>query len=547
MSRIFERMRKSVRLHRWGLLAVLCGILLSLPGLHWGKFECWNLDQLAHQQLQENGLPRDYLKPPLLTYLHQVLLLPAVTTFIDKRFSIRPSQQGPQRLLASRLLTVAMFAASVWFVYLAGTRAAGRGTAAALALLYATSAGVLVFNRFLTTDSPLLFWMSASLLAGLVATEKKSIAWAVFAGVLAGLATANKYNGLWAGAALPAALLAALGWRAFLWPGFWLGGLAVPLGFALGNPGAVVETQRFVADFLYNLQITPVYHGEAAGWGYLRFWERMPALLGWPGVFALVISLGLTAWLFVRRQIPRSAWPLLAACLGVIFFYYLSIGKFPRTETRFVLPLVPFLLLLVVPAWEALRRWMPRAAPALLGLILLYNVAASLEVGDRFLRDPRMAAVEWVKENIPASATIENSYAPHWRRIPYYRPTIRQMPAVTGRAQRFAALFPDDPALQANLERYETPPEAVALFTPEALAERNPDFIAFSHFVFIWTGDDAVREFYQKLAREELGYRIVFHQTHRPPPFWTYPHDIDFLAESFYILARKTESNPAPQ
>jgi hypothetical protein len=533
--------------HRGGLLAVLLAVFLSLPGLNWGKIECWNLDQLAHQPLRENGLPQDYLKPPLHTYLNQAILLPVVSTTLHRGFDIRPGQQAPWRLLASRLLTLTLFAASVWFVYLAATRSGERPTAAALALLYATSSGVLVFNRFLTTDSPLLFWMTASLLTALLAAEKKSLPWAVISGVLAGLATANKYNGLWAGAALPAALLATLGWRAILWPGFWLGGLSVFLGFIVGNPGSVLDTQRFVADFLYNLQITPVYHGEATGLGYLRFWERMPSLLGWPGTLLWVSTLLLTTYLLLSRRIPRSQWPLLCACFGVIALYYLSIGKFPRTETRFVLPLIPFLLLLTMPAWSTLGGKFPRTAAALLGLVLLYNVAASLEAGLRFVHDPRMVALDWVKTNIPESAKVENSYAPHWRRLPNYRPTIQLMPAVTGRAARFASLFPEDPNLQSNLERYETSLDAVQLFTATALAERNPDFIAFSHFVFAWTGDDGVREFYHQLARQELGYRLVFAQDARPRAFWSYPDKIDFLTDSFFILAREEPNPPPPE
>jgi len=525
--------------NRGGLIAVLLGVLLCLPGFNWGYTECWNLDQMGHLKLREDGLPQHYLKPPLHTYLNQAILLPPTEWVLKNIFNISIRKQAPWILLASRLLTLTLFAFSIWFLYRAAGRA-GKETAVAVALLYATSSGILVFNRFLSADSPLFFWMLASLLAALKAAESRKIRWAILSGLLAGLATANKYNGLWAGAALPAALLFAMHWRAFLYPGFWLGGFAVPAGFVLGNPGTILDTQRFWEDFYYNLQTTPVYGGQTEGHGFIRFFEFFPQILGWPGALLLIVGVVCVPFALWQRPDSRKASLLLLYAAGAVFVpYYLSIGRFPRLEARFVLPVIPFLLLITSIGWSVFpwnRRWLM----GFFGLVLVYNMASSLESGWRFVTDPRMKALVWVRQNIPESATIENTYAPHWRRMPAYRPTINQMPTVTGRSDMFAEIFEENEALQESIARHETAPDAATMFTPEALNHRKPDFIAFSSQVFEWTGHDGVRQFYTDLANEKLGYTIVFDAKSYPPASWSYPKSIDFHIERMLILKRKS-------
>jgi len=286
-----------LRRHSLGILAVLAAFFLSLPGANWGKYECWNYDQMGHLSLQKNALPQHYLKPPLHTYLNQLLLLPPTSLLLEKVFRVRPSVQHDWKLLASRLLTISMFAASVWFFYTSALRGCNETQAGALALLYATSAGILSFDRFLTADTPLLFWMTAAFLSALKAAENRSTAWAIASGLLAGLATANKYNGtawaiasgllaglatankyngLWACAALPAALFASIGWRCALTRPFWAGTIAMPTGFILGNPGTVLDSQRFFEDFYYNLITAPAYDGDTTSHGYLRFFSQLP-------------------------------------------------------------------------------------------------------------------------------------------------------------------------------------------------------------------------------------------------------------------------------
>jgi 4-amino-4-deoxy-L-arabinose transferase-like glycosyltransferase len=167
-------------------------------------------------------------------------------------FHIDKQYHWPIYLVGSRLLTLALFCGFLTAVYLTARSTAGGQAAFTITLVLSTSAGILVFNRFLTADSPLLFWMAASLAFAVRSGLRNSTADAVIAALLAGLAAADKYNGLGVAAAIPAALFAARGWRFILSPAPWLAGVAIPAGFLLGCPGALLDTRRFVDDFLYN-------------------------------------------------------------------------------------------------------------------------------------------------------------------------------------------------------------------------------------------------------------------------------------------------------
>jgi len=60
-----------------------------------------------------------------------------------------------------------------------------------------------------------------------------------------------------------------------------------------------------------------------------------------------------------------------------------------------------------------LERFLPAAA---LVAVLAYNILCSLEVGQRFLSDPRMDAQLFAKKYFWQGAVIENSNAPDWSR-----------------------------------------------------------------------------------------------------------------------------------
>lgn len=516
------------------LACLLCAVVLSLPGINWGINECWNLDQMGHLKLREDYMPGHYLKPPLHTYMNRILILGPAQQVMGGWFRIAKEYHWPVYLIGSRLLTLAMFCGFLVAIYFSAKAASDRQVAFVVTVILATSAGILVFNRFLTADSPLLFWMTVSFAFSIRAGIGKSTSNAVMAAFFAGLAAADKYNGLGVAAAIPAALFAAQGWRFILSPAPWLAGLAIPVGFVLGCPGALLDTRRFVDDFLYNYLTTPVYDGTTEGTGYIKFLAYLPDLIGWPASALLAAFVLATILLALCGRLRTAERILVASSLAVFGLYFLMIGKFPRIGTRFVLPAVPFLMLLAVPALGRIdwKRWVPKAV---LGMVVLYNFYASLDAGLRFVHDPRMDAIGWVKQNIPVGSKIENSYAPDWRRIPDRNYRVSQLPAATGRSELFTKILGNKKTIQAGLNRFETNYEEDT-FTESGLSARNPDFVAFTTQVFEWSGDDNAQRFYAALDREEFGGRKVFEKTARTPWPYSYPKKIDFIADRLIIL-----------
>jgi hypothetical protein len=173
----------------------------------------------------------------------------------------------------------------------------------------------------------------------------------------------------------------------------------------------------------------------------------------------------------------------------------LKVGTFPRTETRYVLPAIPFLILMIGPALQTFerRKWTLALLLALLLPVLIYNCLCSYLVGKRFNDDSRMDAQLWLVKNVPPGTVIESSgTCPHWSKLPDFdareinlarpdRPipperaiTDLRMPHMPGRVELFRKVFPE--WVQPLVAEKEGKPDQ-ALFTAPALKKRNPNYI----------------------------------------------------------------------
>src|SRR5205085_6459142 len=106
---------------------------------------------------------------------------------------------------------------------------------------------------------------------------------------------------------------------------------------------------------------------------------------------------------------------------------------------RFVLPIVPFWVMLSAPFWS---QWQRHATlrTALVGALVAYNVVCGAYVGRRFRADPRIAAEAWVRDHVPADATVE--YDVYSRADKSGRVRWTAMPFVNGRERLFQEMFP---------------------------------------------------------------------------------------------------------
>jgi hypothetical protein len=542
----------------WLGAILIAAALFCAYGIHWGRAEDWNYDEVALRPL--NGLhPGVFYKPPFHTYVNHLLVFYPVhlaERLVKQTYLHRPVRFNEARLIGSRLLTAVLFLGTIAFIFAIALQCYGRFAARIIAVIFATSAGFIAFAHFLTCDLPLLFWMAAAAFFSARIAQSGKTRDYVLAGVFAGLAAATKYNGVLVGGAIAVGhlfspncrdLRSVFHWRLFL------AGALIPLAFIAGNPYAVLDYKKFSADFMYTYTVTPRY-GVEERLGYGEFLRTLPEIVGMPGT--ILIALFVAASLLVliqKRDETRNARIgfLIAASVAVV--YYLSVGSFARVPTRFALPAIPFLVLMMGPVLAFVETRTRVLVLLLLVPVIAYNVICSLFVGKRFCDDPRLSAQDWMIAHARGK-TIQSSYvSPHWTKLyrlrgvefwadqppqepPPPNSTIDwRMPVANGRMDVFKKDYAGNRWVEQGVWVEGRPEQTV--FSSAGQAQRNPDLIS------IYSPDldvpvEFVRNYYNDLLSEKAGYKTVFHGSTAAVSPLLYPKFIDCLPGTITILGR---------
>jgi hypothetical protein len=544
-------------------IALTLALVFSLYGIQWGRVECWNRDQMALRGL--HGFlrlrPSNYLKPPFHTFLNHALILRSIdhAEYLTKWLSGRTVNLNEARLLESRLLVVGMLLGTIALAFTISRQAYGLFAARVIALLFATSAGFIEYDHFLSSDSPLLFFMMLTAFFAQRITLRSEISNYVLAGLLTGICTATKYSGLAIGIVMVTAHFLSRNeksWKTlFLSRRLAFGLLMVPAGFIIGNPYALFDWKKFSADFIYYCYVTPHFEGQMSGHAYIEFLARIPEILGRPGTLLIATAITISILLLIRRGDFRSPAAICFALATSLFLlYYAKIGAFPHMQTRYALPVVPFLILMAGPFLQMIEgHW-----PYVLFLpLLFYNSVCCLFVGKRFAEDPRTEAQSWIIHHTFPGYILESSAgAPHWEKLSGFNAVELdaaslnwseaaagdvidlRMPHASGRAKLFARIFQDNPWMKKHGSEYEKETEE-SLFTETELRQRNPNIVT------VYSSDyevlsDKVRNYYLDLLAGKFPYGIVFDGQTVDPPRWVYPRNIDFLSGRITILARRS-------
>ncbi len=314
--------------------------------------------------------------------------------------------------LISRGLSAAAGTVTVWVVYRMGSRLWDQATGLVAALFMALAFIHARDSHFGTTDVTMTLFIVASV-ALLVRAHftGRAILFAL-AGVAGGLATATKYNGVFLLAPLavsqllhvidsPGRRLAAAFDARLIWFG-------VPFAavFAIGVPFVVADVDRFWAamrDLSHSMR-----YGQGAvtpdnGWLHhlthsLRYGVSLPLLLaGFAGAIALAV-----------RE-PRKA----ALLLSFPLVYFVIAGSFRNLFFRYMIPVVPFLL--VAAAWlvtTTLRRFGgTNLAIAVVALSLALPSAVSIWRFNRIIdaTDNRVLVADWFARNVRAGDSVLQS------------------------------------------------------------------------------------------------------------------------------------------
>lgn len=311
-------------------------------------------------------------------------------------------------------------------------------------------------SHFAITDVPMTAVLTAALvaIAGiLVRGETRDY---VVAGLLCGLAGSTKYTALPVVASLVVAHVAAR--PVAEWPSrrFLYGLAALPAGFVLGSPYAVLNWPPF----LEHMGWLNTYSGGATPEGARQTFLRIlgySAESGFGLIFAVTLLVALVA--AVAR---RGGKELMLAALIFATLPQLTQTTHPFFP-RFLVPLLPAAAVLVgvlcAGVVDRLQRrgLKPVAGAAILGAVtagLVWSPALESVQWDRTMRRPdtRTTAYEWLVEEFPAGAVVASEVA------------------LTGRTDPFVMLH------WAPLQRYGRPEleaERVDLLIFSAAVDRN--------------------------------------------------------------------------
>ena len=370
--------------------------------------------------------------------------------------------------LIGRLVTVAFGVAAVALVYLLGRRAYGTAAGLLAAAFLAVAPLHVQYSYLAVTDVPAVTLGLLGLLLLHGAAQGRGLRRLTAGAVVVGLAASTKYNlgilvlpatvaALYAGRPVVNAAVAAGGSALRTWIRLLALRLYLPMGlaFVFASPFIVLDWRRFVEQF--SRQSTIVQRGwlgfENVGNGY---WYNLNVnLAGALGLVLLLLALAGLAWALWRRA------PLDLMLAPTIIVYFAYVSSWNELADRYMLLLVPLLLLLaarvcsvlwrVRPAWH--RALAPSAA-ALVALAIALPLMDSL-AHNRALADPdvRERAKAWVERTIEPGATIasETLGPPLVCRLdlPYYRD--EGVRPVYYRLRRLKLPLPGEPATQHTM------------------------------------------------------------------------------------------------
>jgi hypothetical protein len=537
---------------------VIAFILSFIFCLHGITSRVMHPDQMAfHPLFQEGKLPFNpgwFEKPPFHTYFNYFLAVLPIS-IVDKALHLPPDTLEFTKRVWSKLLTAFLFLGSVAIVFHITRKSFGIFSARLVTWIFATSAGLIAHSHFLTADIPVMFWMLVAFYFSQAISFERKLSNYVLAGFFTGIATATKYNGLAVGITIVIAHI--LSFDSMIWkPIFWkqillskklfVGLLMVIIGFVVGNPFSLLDYRTFTYDFIYNYLVAPVYEGQT-GHSYGKFFSAIVEIIGLPSFLIFSIAVLFSLYLTLLNKAQRISQTTILLSFSVFLLYYFKFASFPRLETRFVLPIVPWWLMMSGLFWDKLKPYKYTVLVFLIG-ILSYNLISSFYVGIRFLDDPRMRAEIWVKENIPQNSSIESDiYSSSWNEVSGVQLRETTTPFVTGRERLFEQLFKGNRFVVGSEEYRRKVDEKVKWYSLEELMIRSPDFVAtdslyYQRFIEPGLRRDlypSMQEFYEALLNEQYPYEIVFDDASKAIPAWIYPRDIDFLHYRVTIFTRK--------
>ncbi len=285
-------------------------------------------------------------------------------------------------------------------------RLRGLWTAAVSGLLAIGCLSMLVNSIYLTVDSTATLFVSLSLWMSLLYYREATWKHLLLAALFCGMATATRYNS--ALTIVPLALAVSYhpaSSHHLKLKQFSAAVVLAGCSFLLFCPGPIINPTAFWRDLGFESQHVRAGHGllfEGNGPG----WFRHLVNLSWcVGLLAMLAGVAAIWGAFRRFRTDRAdgLWLLAGWCVLLFGFQSLFAVRF----SRYLMPLVPALCVLVACEVWQLRDWRKNAHLAAAALVLLGAWIPSL-LYSCALRQPdaRMQVMQWMDINLPSGATV---------------------------------------------------------------------------------------------------------------------------------------------
>ncbi|MDA0334877.1 MAG: glycosyltransferase family 39 protein [bacterium] len=318
-----------------------------------------------------------------------------------------------------RILSILLSMATLVVLWVV-TRAAWGETTAFIATVLIAAAPLMVQQaHFYTVDAPFALLGLLSLAAVMRLGQHSGLRFYLVAGLLIGLTAATRLNGLLTAVAFTVAhltLVPEAGWRQTLGrlrtPNLWWAGLAALGTLIILQPHLLIDPQSMLRsvdtnDFAYSVAIArgdvlrPWSLADTHTISYLHFWTALlPQGAGWP--LTLLLAAGWIRAVLVGDRTER----LVALWCALLF---LTIGGLHTKHVRYLAPLLAPLGMLaahMLVDFSRRRGWRIRVMGATAACALYtwtYGTAFSRIYQ---LEDARTTAGDWIRQHVPAAATI---------------------------------------------------------------------------------------------------------------------------------------------
>jgi len=406
---------------RLALVAILAiAFLLRAVGIRWGIPDSSHYFSFHPDEWVILGytlgldFPHGQVDPHFYNYgtvylylLHLAILAGTAYGWVTPPNDITQYEAFAGLYLTGRWLSVVAGVVTCWLVWEIGKRVCGYRCATGASFLLAIVPLHTLHCHFLTTDATATLFTTGVLLVAVRLYETGSRSAMIAAAVLAGLASATRYNTV---LVLVAPLLA-LWLRAKEHQEPWWGKAALVVAisgvaFLFFCPGIWMNPQEFWRDFGYEARHVREGHGlvfvnTGLGWVYhygtnLRFGVGLPLLL--------LATLGMLIAPLSRRPPVLILW-------AFVVVYYLFLGSFAVRFARYLLPILPPLMVLtawmIAEGWRNTQQAGRAVIAAIAGAVTIYTLFWGMAVIAALLQpDPRLRALEWIQKEVPRGTRI---------------------------------------------------------------------------------------------------------------------------------------------